>query len=161
MFSSTGNLRVRLVEPNDEPFVFMLFCSVRGPEYAASGLSSEEQMQILHHQYRAMHSTYAERFPNGQHYIVSEGDQDIGRIYVNESADEIRLLDVIVHPNQRNRGLGSKLLKQMIKHGKRHGKTVRFYVWATNHAAQRFYKRHGFVQVRDDQSYLLFERTFT
>lgn len=157
MFSIKGVLHVRPVEATDERFVYELFCSVRGIEFEYAELSLAEKEQFLRSQFQAMHGTYAQRFPDGKHYIVVNQGEDIGRIYVNESNEEIRLLDVIIHPNQRNQGIGSQLMQQMIQHSEQTGKAIRFYVWQTNYAGQRFYERHGFKQIRNDNAYLLFE----
>ena len=90
--------------------------------------------------------------------ISAPRKKDIGRIYTNTTEDEIRILDVIIHPKWRNKGVGGQLMEAMIAETERTGKTLRFYVWTTNHDAQRFYKRHGCQMVEDMQGYLLFER---
>lgn len=158
MFSEKGDLRVRPVKSTDMAFVYELFCSVRGPELEYTNFNAVEKARFLTSQFKAMHDSYAQRFPKGQHYIVVKQDEDVGRIYVNETDEEIRLLDVIIRPDKRNQGIGAHLLQQMIQRSNQTGKTIRFYVWHTNIAGQRFYERLGFKQVRDDDAYLLYER---
>ena len=56
------------------------------------------------------------------------------------------LEDMIVHPDWRNAGLGALLLSSAIAHA-RSGNCLRITLLtdAENHAAQRFYSRHGFT----------------
>ena len=158
MFENMTNLSVRLVQPKDEPFIFELFASVRDEGLAETGMAAEQVQQFLEFQYKAMHDTYASNFPNGIHQIVLRRGKEVGRIYTNETPEEIRILDVIVHPKKRSMGIGSQVMESIIAACDRKGKMLRFYVWASNEAAQRFYKRHGCQFIRDDRGYLLFEK---
>ncbi|MEM7033144.1 MAG: GNAT family N-acetyltransferase [Chloroflexota bacterium] len=158
MFIQTNSLSTRLVRPEDGPLLYDLFCSVRALELEQAALSPDQKEMHLRSQFEAMHSSYAERFPNGEHRIIRFQGQDVGRIYTNISSDEIRLLDIIVTPDLRNRGIGGQLMKQMISYSEETEKAVRFYVWQANEQAQRFYVRHGFSQTHQEGPYLLYER---
>lgn len=61
--------------------------------------------------------------------------------------DRVGLLeDMIVDPGVRGRGAGSLLLKQVIQFARTNGcKRITLLTDRTNKAAQRFYRRHGFV----------------
>jgi GNAT superfamily N-acetyltransferase len=50
-----------------------------------------------------------------------------------------------VDPARTGRGIGSRLL-ELAKHERPHG--LRLWTFASNTGAQRFYARHGFVEVR-------------
>ena len=158
MFDSMKNLSVRLVEPEDDLLLYDLFVSVRGAEVAQANITDQQKDEFLRFQFEAMHNTYADNFPDGIHHIVIRKKKEIGRIYTNSTHEEIRILDVIIHPKWRNKRVGSQLMEAMIEESEKTGKTLRFYVWTTNSAAQRFYKRHGCEMVEDVQGYLLFER---
>lgn len=158
MFSDQAELTFRPVQQADEPLLYDLFCSVRAPQFARANLTAEQQQQLLRHQFLAMHASYAQHYPHGGHYIVEQNGEPIGRVYVNESNEELRLLDIIIARSRRNQGVGARVLQQMIERSNATGKPIRFYVWQDNVDAQRFYERLGFNQVRDDQSYLLYER---
>ncbi|MGB1253895.1 MAG: GNAT family N-acetyltransferase [Candidatus Promineifilaceae bacterium] len=148
----------RVVGKADQALIYRLFCSVRGPELSHSTLTPQQQHEHLLSQFSAMHSTYQQRFPNGVHNVIVWKGKDIGRIYTNESADEIRILDVIIDPAYRNHGIGSHIMRQLTTQSDKTTKALRFYVWMSNKAAQRFYTRHGCQPVRQDGAYILFER---
>lgn len=158
MFNSMKNLSARLIKPTDQPFLFELFTDVRGKGLENTLLSDHQKQAFLQSQFDAMHTSYAENFPSAQHHIVSRSGKDVGRIYTNISHDEIRILDMIIHAQVRGSGIGSELMRTMIYHSNDSDKVLRFYVWATNTEAQRFYHHHGCEMVRDDGGYFLFER---
>jgi GNAT superfamily N-acetyltransferase len=57
------------------------------------------------------------------------------------------LEDMVVHPDQRGNGLGSRLLSAAIDHARRHGfLRITLLTDTGNSAARRFYQRHGFVE---------------
>ena len=56
------------------------------------------------------------------------------------------LEDMVVHPDRRGDGLGSRLLTQAINYARSHGFTrITLLTDQVNSGAVRFYKRHGFV----------------
>lgn len=62
--------------------------------------------------------------------------------------DVVQLLNVAVHPNNRGRGLGYHLIKEVIKTGiSRNMKQVWLEVRVTNQAARGLYKKVGFEEV--------------
>jgi ribosomal protein S18 acetylase RimI-like enzyme len=61
----------------------------------------------------------------------SEGDQEIRRLYVDAEF--------------QGRGLGRRLMLAALDHPRlRNAKNIYLDVWEENHAARRFYERHGF-----------------
>ncbi len=156
MFTAKHNLSFRRVKREDTQLLFDLFCSVVANDF---DLFPDEQKQILlRQQYKSMRHAYAGEFPNGQHRIISLHSSFIGQIYTSESANEIRLIDIAIDPEQRNKGFGSMLIKQMINCSTKTNTLIRCNVRAMNVDAQRFYRRHGFTQMQQDGPYLQFER---
>jgi ribosomal protein S18 acetylase RimI-like enzyme len=57
------------------------------------------------------------------------------------------LEDMVIKPEQRSSGLGSRLLSAAIDHAHTHGfLRITLLTDVTNAAAKRFYQRHGFVE---------------
>lgn len=71
-------------------------------------------------------------------------------LYEREPADGELLMDgIAVDPDYRGRGIGGRLLRNIVDHARTHGfATVRLDVIDTNPDAQRLYERFGFSAVR-------------
>jgi len=68
------------------------------------------------------------------------------------AADSCLIDELVVQPNERNRGLGTHLLQEAIRRARAHRcAEVSLSVMTANQDALRFYQRHGF----DDQALLL------
>ncbi len=63
-------------------------------------------------------------------------------------ADEVHLLNIATHPDERRRGLGTRLLEHLLDFARRHRtRLVTLEVRRSNDAAQRLYRRFGFKAV--------------
>jgi ribosomal-protein-alanine N-acetyltransferase len=63
-------------------------------------------------------------------------------------ADELQLLNVSVHPDERRRGCASRLMEHLLDYGRRSQcRLVTLEVRKTNEAAQRLYRRFRFKAV--------------
>ena len=68
------------------------------------------------------------------------------------AADACLVDELVVQPAERNRGLGTHLLEEVLRRAHdQHCAEVSFSVMTSNRAALRFYQRHGF----EDQALLL------
>jgi ribosomal-protein-alanine N-acetyltransferase len=62
--------------------------------------------------------------------------------------DEVHLLNVATHPDQRRRGHGARLLEHVVEFAERHGcRYVTLEVRRSNHGALKLYRRFGFRPV--------------
>jgi predicted GNAT family acetyltransferase len=85
--------------------------------------------------------------------IVVDG-QPVGRLYVARWAEEIRVVDIAVLPEYRNRGIGSALLRDLMAEAAAAGKPLSIHVERFNPAV-RLYARLGFAPAGDAGVYLL------
>lgn len=156
--SSLKGLHLRLFEEPDKPFLRQLYESTREWEMSMTTWGAEERKKFLDMQANAQQIHYSTTFPNAQHHIILRKNKLIGRIYVDYRQAEIRLLDIALMPAYRNKGIGSKLMRNLMQEGERTQKPVRFYVWQLNENAQRFYQRLGFSLVGEEGAYVLMEQ---
>ena len=80
-----------------------------------------------------------------------------GRLYVDRTADEIRIVDITLLPEHRGRGVGQALLEPVLAEGERDGLPVTIHVERHN-PALRLYARLGFEVVDDPGGIYLFLR---
>src|SRR5262245_18838425 len=116
------SLRPACVE--DEPFLYALYASTRAAELAAWGWNETQQKLFLDLQFRGQQQHYA-AYPNTMHWIVEAQLEPIGRLLVAHLSDELRLVDVALLPDFRQRGIGANLVQQLQAEAQEQGKAVR------------------------------------
>ena len=146
-------IALRPEQPADETFLLQLYTSTRQEELDLTNWDAPTRAAFVKMQFQAMRQSYASMFPDGTFSIVLRGDLAIGRIVVHRDKHEIRLVDMALTPEMRNRGIGTKLVKALQVEARQAGKPVRLHVLKGNRAA-RFYERLGFKFAGDTGVYL-------
>ncbi|HEX8772059.1 MAG TPA: GNAT family N-acetyltransferase [Pyrinomonadaceae bacterium] len=136
---------VRPVEPGDEPFLFEVYSSTRADEMAAWGWNAAQQEAFLRMQFKGQQGFYRMQYPEAEHQIILLGDRPVGRMIVIGAEDEIRLADIVVLPEFRNRGIGASLIRDLCAEAERQNVPVRLRVLKSNRDAARLYERMGFA----------------
>ena len=134
--------------PNDEPFLYELYCSTRMGEMAAWGLDEAQQKTFLELQFTARQRHYEIAFSGADHRIILCDDCPIGRMLVYRSEREIRLVDIALLPEHRNSGIGASLIQALLDEASSTGKSVTLHVDKSNRAAH-LYERLGFSVIGD------------
>lgn len=146
----------RPIEPGDETFLYALYASTREPEMALTNWSDAQKESFLQMQYHAQSTDYARNYPDAQFDLVLCDGCSAGRLYLDRRENEIRIIDIALFPSFRNRGIGSKLLSEVMTEAAAAGKRVCIHV-EQNNPAQRLYRRLGFVPVGENGVYFLME----
>ncbi|MDH3254334.1 MAG: GNAT family N-acetyltransferase [Acidobacteriota bacterium] len=139
----------RPVIDSDFPFLEALYASTR-EDIAALSWSAEDKQQLMSMQFRAQHEHYRRSFPRAQFDIILWQDRPVGRLYVDRTSEEHRLIDITLLPDSRGRGLGSAVIEALLEEAARARKSVRLRVEPHNPAA-RLYQRLGFRTIANEQ----------
>ncbi len=150
--SIDGAVTLRPVGPGDAPFLFELYAGTRRDEMAGWGLDDAMVSSLLQMQFAGQQGTYRAQFPEADHDLVLVDGQPAGRLYVDRSGPEIVLVDVALLPALRGRGLGTHLLRGLLREAAAQGRAVRLSVTLGN-PARRLYERLGFERLDDDGVY--------
>jgi ribosomal protein S18 acetylase RimI-like enzyme len=150
------DLALRPIREEDAPFLYRLYASTRTEEMALLDWDDATKEQFLRMQFEAQHRDYVARFREARFDLVERGGEPIGRLYIDERPDEIRIIDIALLPDYRNAGLGSRLLAGVLDEARAQGKPVRIHVEKLN-PARGLYERLGFVPVADVGVYELME----
>jgi GNAT superfamily N-acetyltransferase len=103
-------------------------------------------------------ANFAERFLPDEVQIIVESNTDIGWLQVRETEEEIFLKQMFLQPAAQGRGIGSRLLADLIARGRPANKPVRLGVVKINPAV-RLYRRFGFaITSEDDFKYYMEKR---
>lgn len=143
--------------PEDKAFLFELYVSSREREMALVNWDDAQKEAFLKMQFIAQLTHYLDYYPEAEHDIILLNEQPIGRIYVERRPKEIQLMDIILVPEHRNAGIGSRLVKELLEESTQSNKPVHLYVWEFNDGAYRFYKRFGFSDIQKQGVHIYME----
>ena len=146
------DLSSRAATEDDHSFLLDLFASTRPEELAIFGADENQKRAFVSMQYSAMTRCY----PKVENTIILLGNVRIGRTIVDRKTEELRLVDISLLPDFRNRGIGAILVRQLLHEGREKLLPVRLHVFKYGDAV-RFYERLGFQLIEDDGSYLKME----
>ena len=153
-----GAITLRPATDADYDFMRRLYHLNRAEEMQHFPLTDEQKIAFLDQQFAAQFEHYGIHYPTCERNIVESDGAPIGRLWIDEWRDQIRLVDIALMPEWRGSGVGSMLLHDVLRRGERAGKPVTIHVEAYN-PALRLYQRLGFVQVDTNGVYLLMRWT--
>jgi ribosomal protein S18 acetylase RimI-like enzyme len=145
--TSIPDIALRRFREDEIPFLRTLYASTREEELGHLIDWTDAQKQgFLSSQFQLQHDHYLQHYPGATLDIIFEGTEPIGRLYVHRSHEEIRLMEVTLLPERRNRGIGGALTGEVLAEGAKAGCPVVLHVESASPAV-RFYERLGFVDV--------------
>ena len=154
--ATSHGLCFRAIRPADLEFLRGLYSSTRADEMARVPWSKEQQAHFLAMQFEAQHAHYMRHYADADFWVIEREADPIGRLYLDEWEDELRLIDIALLPEHRGRGLGTVVLHDVMEAAATRGKAVRAHVEKSN-PAQRLYSRLGYRVIEDKQVYDLLE----
>lgn len=146
----------RPVTPEDVEFLYSVYASTRAEELSVLPWDETQKESFLRMQFRAQHDFYREQFPQARFDIILMNRKPIGRLYLEQRQDEIRIIDIALLTKYRGRGIGSGLMREILAQGQNAGLPVRIHV-EKNNKALRLYYRLGFREIEDQGVYCLME----
>ena len=151
-----GQVTLRDAMPEDRQFLASLYCDTRRGEVSAWGWPAEQEEAFLNMQFEAQYRSYGTAFPRACDQIVCMEGNAIGRMLLSDSAEERRLIDIALLAAYRNRGIGTGLLRCLLRDCEMQHCSLHLQTLQGNPAA-RLYERLGFVQYCADQMYMQFQ----
>lgn len=87
-------------------------------------------------------------------WLMFEGSQQVGHGVINVIIDEAHLLNITVKPESQGRGLGLRLLEQLMSRAyEMNGRECFLEVRDSNRSAYRLYERFGFNEIGRRRDY--------
>ena len=156
MTLQSSSITLRPVTPDDQEFLVEVYASTRAAELALVPWTNEQRQAFVGLQFTAQQDHYSKTYPTANHDIIISGDRRVGRLYVARLDHEIRIADITLLPGERNAGVGSYLIKQLLAEAERTGRAVRIYVEEFNPSLHLF-KRLGFSPSEQQGIHLLMQ----
>ncbi len=128
----------RKASENDIDYLLDLRTKTMNPHYANSHLPTDREttLQRILYQFDKAH-------------IILLNDEPVGLLKINRG-NKTEVFQLQIDPTQQGKGLGKKILKDILEEASKEGKTVELSVLKTN-KAQYLYTSLGFKTVGEDE----------
>ena len=153
-----ANITLRPVGPDDTQFLMEVYGSTRADELALTPWTTEQRQAFIQHQFTAQQAHYSQNYPNASHDVILADGRQVGRLYVARLEREIRIIDLTLLPHERNVGIGTYLIRQLLAEAGRTKQSVRIWVEDFN-PSLRLFERLGFSRSEQQGIHLLMEWT--
>ena len=151
-----SSITLRPVGPDDQEFLLEVYASTRAEELALVPWTSEQRDIFVRSQFAAQQEHYSQKYPAASHDVILFEGRQVGRLYVARLDREIRIVDITLLPGERNAGIGSYLLRQLLDEANRSRKVTRIYVEEFN-PSLRLFERLGFSPSEQHGIHLLLQ----
>lgn len=145
------NIELRDIQENDLPILCEIYGSTRKEELDNGTNWSDEQKRLfIEHQFSAQHEYYQKNYLEGKFYVIEKENSAIGRLYIDFFFEKkgIRIIDIALLPEWRNKNIGSSILNEILKKGASNKLNVTIHVESFN-PAMELYKRLGFKKISE------------
>jgi ribosomal protein S18 acetylase RimI-like enzyme len=156
--AGSGAVTLRSATDSDYDFMRRLYHSTRAEEMQYFPFDEAQKTEFLDQQFSAQFEHYRIHYPTVERTIIEKDGQPIGRLWIDEWKDQIRLVDIALMPECRGTGIGTDLVRGVLARGESAGKPVTIHVEGFN-PALRLYQRLGFQHVDTNGAYYLMKWT--
>jgi GNAT superfamily N-acetyltransferase len=130
--SPFATITLRPATEADYDFIRGLYASTREAEMAHFPFDEAQKRAFLDQQFAAQFAHYGVHYPTCERNIIERDGVPVGRLWIDEWRDQIRLVDIALVPECRGAGIGSTLLRQVMDRGAAAGKPVTIHVEGFN-----------------------------
>lgn len=155
---TANDIALRAAEPGDEEFLYRVYAGTREAELVLVDWNEIRKAAFLRQQFDAQSRYYREHYAEAAFDVILSGGRRVGRLYVARWPEEIRIVDIALLPECRNRKIGTELIGNLIRESEETGKVLSVHVERFN-PALRLYERLGFHKVADKGVYFLMKRS--
>ncbi|MEO8466537.1 MAG: GNAT family N-acetyltransferase [Gammaproteobacteria bacterium] len=145
-FRISNGMRYRLVRAvvRDQRWLDQLRRSVYRDLFFATFGHWDEARHVRH---------TAECWDLGQISIIEVDGARVGMIQILDQAALVEVGELQIQPSHQNRGIGSRILSDVVDQAHKRGKTVTLSVALQNARAYEFYRRCGFQQAAQTETH--------
>jgi ribosomal protein S18 acetylase RimI-like enzyme len=140
-------IHLRTATPDDSEFLYQLKKQTV-KRYIKEIWGWNEEFQRSFHQ---------KNFDSQKYSIIQKDGKDIGCLSVEEQSDKLFLNIIEIKPNYQNKGIGSLLIRDLIRRGSQEKKFIELQVLKVNQRAFKLYKTLGFTLRGETETHYLME----
>lgn len=151
-----AHAKLRPVVPEDEHLLLEIYASTRAEEISVVPWTNEQRQAFIEMQFKAQQDHYKQKYPAADHDIITVNEMPVGRLYVAQLEDQIRIVDITLLPQYRRDGVGTYLITQLIHEATSTQRPLRIYVETFNPSLNLFH-RLGFTRTAQNGMHFLLE----
>ncbi len=152
-----AGVSLRPISEGDLDLLCRVYASTREDEKALVGWSDSEWNEFIRVQFHLQHTQYMRNYLSPSFDVIMLGNTPVGRLYIDRTPEEIRIIDICLLPGYRGRGIGAGLMRKIMREGDASGIPVTLHV-EKNNPALSLYRRLGFEQVNSTEVYYFMKR---
>lgn len=145
-FRTVDGMRYRLLQAaaNDQRWLDQLRRSVYRELFVAAYGSWDEERHVRH---------VNECWGRGHISIIEVGGERVGMVQLLDQTGFLEIGELQIQPSHQNRGIGSRILSDIVDQAHKRGKSVKLSVALKNERANDFYQRCGFRHVSQTETH--------
>ena len=89
--------------------------------------------------------------------IISVEGTDVGLLAVEDREEELLLAEIQLTQTARGRGLGTRIIRDLLDRARAGGKPLRLNVLRENHRARHLYESLGFLQIGETDTHFVMQ----
>ena len=152
--AAASDVELRDERIDDEPFVADLYAETRHTELAPVPWNETQKHFFLRSQFALQRDYYRQHYKGAEFLVIVERDTPIGRIYLHQGHDEIRLMEIALIQQRQGCGIGTRLVGALGELANDDDCELTLHVERDNPAV-RLYQRLGFT-LREERGVNLF-----
>ena len=95
----------------------------------------------------------SECWDRGHISIIEVDGERVGMVQMFDRTGFVEIGELQIQPSYQNRGIGGRILSDIVNQAHKRGKSVKLSVASKNDRANLFYQRHGFRQVAETETH--------
>ncbi len=135
---------------NDSEFFMRLFAEIKSSELRLDTWPEPIRTQMIRMQFNAYERCMNTEFPNNIDYLILYQSEKAGRLQLNNDEMGIRIINISLVPAYRNKGIGAKIISDLMLEANQKNKQVLLDVDKINRALN-LYSRLGFKIVQENE----------
>jgi len=151
-----ANVSLRPEMSEDVPFLEELFIANKDDAEGWRQLLPAERTRLLKEQSALQRIHYRKFYPQAWFTIIEVEGKPAGRLCVNQSRQEMRVVDISILPEYCQHGIGSRLIQQVITESTRLKSPLRLCA-ELGSAVHTFYKKLGFREIKRDGTHIHYQ----
>jgi ribosomal protein S18 acetylase RimI-like enzyme len=149
----SSGISLRVARTEDLPLLGEIYASTRTEELQQVPWSTEQKKAFTDWQSGQQEQHYGLHYPNAERLVIERehgaGDPGaaplaIGRVYVETTGVEVRLMDITLLPGYRNQGVGTRVMNELLRYADILQRQASLHVESFN-PAKRMYERMNFA----------------